>query len=379
VASKKDSNGALSKVENFFTFDLSALKSNAYQSRGDGAIAPLNAVGVGLFDPIPTPKGLDKKDIEAFANWPKVKIKDSKDKEIECLKPIWPMLVEKVPEQWALAIAAIEEYQHDITDLAATFTVGPQLQNIGITPYVDDDGKKHLGFFTVVMGMRRCLAKAYLYAKSTGEVPLLLKAELQDTTDPIELHVRSMTENKARLQETPVQEGKKYQQMKSYGLNVNQIAEKEATNPQNVRNRLALMRCTQEERDKVHAGKMGMMNALKALQKRESGKDTAATPAEIPENRKRMPTLRQATALYGAVEQPEGVTKEEFDLWMKDDVRKFVAFYLGVDFITYKDMKRKKAEAEKASLDAEAARKAAEASDQEEAADTKPKALAAAK
>ena len=57
-------------------------------------------------------------------------------------------------------------------------------------------------------------------------------------------------------------EAKQIQFLKRNGMTIPQIADKLATNQQNVRNRLKL---TPEEQMRVHTGKLGMVNANKLV------------------------------------------------------------------------------------------------------------------
>jgi hypothetical protein len=142
-------------------------------------------------------------------------------------------------------------------------------------------------------------------------------------------------------------EAKRIRFMKRQGPTIPQIADRLATNQQNVYNRLQLLRLTPEEQRRVHAGRLGLVNALKLLKRREDGEAHPEGAAkDRPTPQKRMPCVTQAAALYTTVEKPADMPEEEWALWTSADVRRFIALHLGVEFTTFKDMVKAKKKCE---------------------------------
>jgi hypothetical protein len=127
--------------------------------------------------------------------------------------------------------------------------------------------------------------------------------------------------------------------MKRQGLTIPQIAARLAKGLQNVRNRLRLLRLTPEEQRQVHTGRLGLVNALKLLKRREDGQ--APPEGEVsdrPTPQKRLPSVTKAESLYTTVEKPSDMPQEEWALWISPDVRRFLALHLGVEFATFEEM-----------------------------------------
>jgi len=142
-----------------------------------------------------------------------------------------------------------------------------------------------------------------------------------------------------RKEESLIEEAVRIQSMKEAGMTIPQIAEKLASNQQNILNRLKLLRLTPEEQQRVHTGKLGMVNASKIVDKRESADEPQGnSPQSTPAKQRRMPTLERARFVYTATEKPEGMSDVEWLTWTTADVRRFVAFHLGVEFTTFEDM-----------------------------------------
>ena len=57
--------------------------------------------------------------------------------------------------------------------------------------------------------------------------------------------------------------------------------------------------------------------------------------------------MKQAETLYTCVQKPTDVTDEEWALWIKPDVRRFIASYLGVEFSTFEEMVTAKGQTER--------------------------------
>jgi hypothetical protein len=51
-----------------------------------------------------------------------------------------------------------------------------------------------------------------------------------------------------------------------------------------------------------------------------------------------LPTVKESQTNYAALEKPTDMPDEEWTLWTNADVRRFVAFYLGIEFTTFEEM-----------------------------------------
>ncbi len=139
--------------------------------------------------------------------------------------------------------------------------------------------------------------------------------------------------------ESHIDEAKRIQFMKRQGLTIPQIADRLATNLQNVHNRLRLLRLTPEEQRRVQTGNLSLVNALKLVKRREGGEALLEWAAnDSPSHQKRIPSVKLAEALYTTIEKPADMPEEEWAMWISPDVRRFIAFHLGVEFTTFKDM-----------------------------------------
>lgn len=131
-----------------FVLDLRLVKANTGQARRLGAVPNLNAAGHGLFESVAGHEGN---------------------------QPLWPMLVGDEPELWRAAVRLIDECEPDIKELADTIAACTQLHSVGVVAL---DGADRSKGYDVVYGMRRCIARAYNHARSGGELPLTVRAEL---------------------------------------------------------------------------------------------------------------------------------------------------------------------------------------------------------
>ncbi len=163
------------------------------------------------------------------------------------------------------------------------------MHNVGIAPVDESDGSKG---YDVAYGMVRCLARAYNHGRSGGELPLTVKAEIaQDMTNPNDLRFITLHEKHGQRSESLIDEAKQIQFLKRNGMTLPQIADKLATNQHVVRNRLKLLRLTQEEQHRVHVGKLSMVIANRIVDQRDQGETAEGeTATDRPVNCKRMPT-----------------------------------------------------------------------------------------
>lgn len=105
--------------------------------------------------------------------------------------------------------------------------------------------------------------------------------------------LRSSILERGQRSESLIDEAKQIQFLKRNGRTIPQIADKLATTPEIVRNRLNLLRLTLEEQHCVHIGKLGLVKANKLVGHRDQGQAAEGeTATDKPENRKRMPTVK---------------------------------------------------------------------------------------
>jgi ParB-like chromosome segregation protein Spo0J len=177
----------------------------------------------------------------------------------------------------------------------------------------------------------------------------------------------ALAENRDRKNQSPIDDAKFMQKLKNeMGLTIQQIAEamygdeaKKKNKDQLVYQRLSLLRLTDEEQDRVHAGKLGVVAAIELIKKRELGK---AAPGETAKDkpgvgeRVKMPSVAQAKALLGAVspaDLPDEIRArfgkpKVFALTREPDVREFMSLCCGVPYESVVEMaarKRKEAAA----------------------------------
>ncbi len=308
----------LTKAEGFFLINLREVVSNSSQTRTiDDAIPNLKKLGYGLFE----------------------QQKGHKDK-----PTIWSLLTSEKPEDWTVGVGLITEHEPEIAQFAGRLMVEGQLQNVQVS-WVGD--KK----LNVVFGMRRCLGTAFNYAKTAGTFPLHVKAEIaEESATQADLLARALSENVSRKSQSPMEIAETCIMLKRH-MSVDAIATKLDINSQTVRNYLKLGKLTPEEKERVHNRRLGVVNACKLVDARDKGEaKPGETAADIPENRHRMPTYKQATSLYNAVEKPKDVEDEEWALWTDPQVRKFLARYLKVEFSTHEQMVEAKKQLEQKKL-----------------------------
>jgi ParB/RepB/Spo0J family partition protein len=342
---------AVGKDRNIAYIDLHFVVSNDRQSRGHGVCPALEAAGYGLFRPVETHP-------------------DN--------KPVMAMLLSGTAEEQQQGCGLIDEHFPQLANVISSMKRRGQMQNIRVNPAMDDDGKELTGKYDVRVGMRRCVAKAYIHAQSGGKVPARMLAEIVERGSDKDGFLEALEENTCRANESPIDQAKMYLQLKKQDMKLKEIAEEVGEDYQTVRNRLQLLQLPQEWQDKIHEGKVGHSpQTLKKLLEKHSappkggksegegngeGSGTGEGTAE-PE-RKRVLTLKQTEAFYTATERPVDhkvlgtVTEAQWAL-VTEDVRKFWADQLKVEYHSRRELKKMADDAQKAAL--AAAQAAAEA------------------
>ncbi len=351
--------------------DLTFVASNDEQPRGQGVCPNLKEIGVGVLARITTdPTGK----------------KALKDEEVKpCL---WEQLLSNNEEARIAGLVLVKDNEPDLWKFALDLYEFGQAHAIGVRPAFNEKGED-TGKWNIIYGMRRALSKAIIWAGckvseddqkeklglgkpvfGEGEAKPTVRCVLVDwITDPQQLMLLALTENTSRKDQTPVDEAKHYAALKKLGMNLQQVAEVTGEDYQTVRNRLQILKLDQKDQDKIHEGKLSWTRAIKKLAGQEGDGKTAPVAGNNTEGgRRRMPTIKQVEPIYLATEKPEDMPQDEWAL-VTEDVRKWIAFHAGFEYLTRKQLKEKKAQDERAALIAEQARKAA--AGQEEAAAAK--------
>ncbi len=350
--------------------DLTFVASNDEQPRGQGVCPNLKEIGVGVLARITTDvtgkKALKEEDIKP------------------CL---WEQLFSDNADERTAGLVLVKDNEPDVWKFALDLHEFGQAHPIGVRPALNEKGEDS-GKWNIIYGMRRALSKAIIWAAGQmseadqKEKLGVAKAVFQDAsdkptvravlvdwiTDPQKLMLLALTENTSRKDQTPVDEAKHYAALKKLGMNLQQVAEVTGEDYQTVRNRLQILKLPQVDQDKIHEGKLSWTRAIKKLAGQEGDGKTAPVAGNNTEGgRRRMPTIKQVEPVYLATEKPEDMSDEEWGL-VTEDVRKWMAFHAGFEYLTRKQIKEKKAQDERAALIAEQARKAAEAGEEKAAA-----------
>jgi hypothetical protein len=341
------------KADGYFVVDLRNIVANTAQSRQEGVCKGLKSVGVGVFDAMPVEPPKEGEEAEQ----PK--------------KPIWELLLSKDVADQAKGIGLMEEYEDGIVTNAASMWKLGQLHNIRLVPAQSPEGESIPGKWDVVCGMRRCLMRAYNYAKSNGEQLANIKAEVFQSLEGNEQFI-AVAENEHRLSENPMDRALSVYNMKhKAGMTFKQIAEKSNLSDQTIRNLYALNHATEEEKKKLRDGLAGSAKVLDNIKKRAisaGGKAPAQgeAPVEKATNRLRSSTAKTIKELLSAVEidgkilvdgkeMVEKISEERFLLLKDANVRKWLSLDVGVEYKSYPDHLKAIKDAAKAKAEAEAA------------------------
>jgi hypothetical protein len=288
--------------------------SNTGQSRGMGVLSRLKAQGYGLFEQMTL--GDDAKD------------------------PIWPMLVAEEPEKRKAACDLIESFEPEIVALAERLQKDGQLQPIGVMEETDG--------VDVIWGMRRAVAMAYNYARDATHSDQIETKVISTDLTLVERKLLAYSENDDREDESPIDRALFYKGLQDDGLKPKEIGQRVGgKSDQHVRNYIKLLdKLLDDRRWAIHTRDLAVEPALKLLEKRKNKKNETMAAADRDEegeeevratsldhsSRDRLPTAKRALKDYGATKRPKHIDKKEWDLWITDDVRKWVAFRLGLKF-----------------------------------------------
>lgn len=289
--------------EDVYLIDLHNIVANTAQSRGMGVLPTLQAMGYGLFERLP----------------------DHDDKE-----PIWTKLMSHLPTERKEAVALLQENEGHIVNLAESMEGGKQLQNIVV---VQVDGDK----YDVVGGMRRAIAMAYNHAIDVKATCMVEAKVLTGKFKPIDLLFLALDENCNREEESPIDKAITYKKLKDeYGLKPDDIGKRQGLTGQSVRNHIKLL--DPKLSDKllaIHNREMTIDAALKRLTKLKEGESGESDSEKENGKRARMHSVKKLVAAYRAKKKPEWMEQKEWELFIKDDVRRWVARSLQLKFTEF--------------------------------------------
>lgn len=285
-----------------FLIDLQNIVSNTAQSRGMGALPTLHQMGYGLFEELP----------------------EHGDK-----MPIWKMLMSTQPAERKVACQLIVENEGHIIDKAESMLGGKQLQNIVVTETTK-------GKYDVIAGMLRCIALAYNYAMDVKE-PRLVSAKLMGKMKPVEMIFMALDENNNREDEGPIDKAITYKRLsKEFNIKTDEIGKRQGRSGQSIRDHIKLLDPLLSDKvNDINNRKMTIDAALKRLAKLK-GTGDAAEKEEGAGERARMHSVKKLIAAFGAKKKPEWMDQKEWEMFVKEDVRKWLAKRLALKYKEFK-------------------------------------------
>lgn len=171
------------------------------------------------------------------------------------------------------------------------------------------------GGYALVAGARRVLAVLYEHARTGGEYPAVVPATVSRAGEQDAL-LESFDENYHRANPSPIDEARLFARlMKEYGWSLRDVEENCGlrSSYQTVRNRLELLKLSEEDQWKVHAGLMSMKAALQKVARPD--------PAKQPKGRTQPPVHPDDDDPEGP---PHGDAADYFAKrdWAEDDGRR---------------------------------------------------------
>lgn len=212
-------------------------------------------------------------------------------------------------------VSLIEANELEIKGLADNMATMGLLEPIRVRPAADK------GKYDLVFGCRRTLAWLYNYAKSSGKIPARLTAEVVESEGQGSL-LASLSEN-MRAEPSPIDEAKSFRKLeKTFGMKASEIAAAMGKDVKVVRERMKLLKLSEETQEKVHLGKISQKKALAQLDG-DFGTPKASTDA------RRVPSIKEVEKLYHA---PKADLPGDYAPLITEDVRRLFASWLKVDY-----------------------------------------------
>lgn len=287
------------------TFDnikLSDIVSNTAQSRGLGALPVLQAMGHGLFEALP----------------------EHDDKLV-----IWPSFFSDDPAVRKTVCSLIMQNEGHIIDKAESLeSAAGQLQNIVVA---DAGDGKH----DVVAGMLRCIAAAFNLASDPTKAPDTIYAKLLGKVPAKDLVFISLDENSNRVGESPIDKAMTYKRIETdFKIKSDEIGKRIGKSGQHVRDHVRLLDPVMSDKIMdIHTGKLSVDKALKMRKARKDktgGTGTAQTTDS--KNRARMPSVKKLAEAYVAKKKPKWMDQVKWELFIKEDVRRWLAKELKLKY-----------------------------------------------
>lgn len=289
------------KEINLKPINLTDIVSNTAQSRGMGALPVLQQMGYGLFEQLP----------------------EHDDKQ-----PIWSLLLSDKPDERSLGCSLIMENEGHIVDKAASLEQNDQLQNIIVAPAPGKTEK-----YDVVGGMLRCIAMAYNHAQDKN-APTTVLAKVV-TKPEKELIFLSLEENIQRKSASPIDMALTFKRIKDeFKEKPADIGKRVGLTGQSIRDYLRLLDPKlADKRMDIHSGKLTIDKAKKLLAKREAGDKDDDGESELEKGKRaRMHSVKKLTTAYQSKKKPEWMDQKEWEMFIKEDVRRWLSFCLKLKF-----------------------------------------------
>ena len=243
------------------------------------------------------------------------------------------------PDEKAEYVKLIRRFDPKIAETAASMLIHGQIQAARVRPIPE-------GGYDLIVGVRRTLARLFNHCMNPGDYPARLDCIVTEVNNDHDAMYMSFDENAQRMSMSPIEEAKWFHRLKQGGLKINEIGERTSYDGQVIRQRLDLLKLPQADQDKVHEGELGVVKALKMVR----GHADSTSPANRGKGRTgdntraHMPTLKQAQVMY------------ETDAKLHEEVRKWMAGILQIQYATFAQLQKMKEEhakkeAEKAAVE----------------------------
>ncbi len=294
--------------------DLKDIDSNEAQPRGSGVLPRLADQGYGLFEHKETSK-----------------------------KPVWTSLLSDDPDDRALMIGLIEQYEGDFVGFAKSIEQHGLLEPIGVW-WPAKDGAD------IIFGARRATALAFNWAKNEDS-PRAVTArvfEFDGQPSAFQLRLLAEQENTHRKDASVVDQAYSIKELQKAGYSVEQIAQYLGKSQQYVADRLTILRPECKHLlPRLHVGAGNMDGAIIGLgldpviRAWRRWKDAGGKGDLMPQNRGgsksanryRLPGAKtlgrwMATPLE---RKPKGATDELWKWFREPLIRQFFVEQLGLD------------------------------------------------
>lgn len=205
---------------------------------------------------------------------------------------LWELGTSDDPAHRAEYVRLIDQFETGEGGIRAT--AASILANGQINPVVLRENGS--GRYTLVSGVRRCLAILYNACRGVGK-PVVEATLIKANT--VEALYQGMAENSCRKNPNPLEVARAYQLAQNAGATLAEIAEREGVSEQTVRNRLQLLELEPKEQRAVAEGRLKQGKALEMLKQSGNGDghDGNGEVERPPRMRKRAEVLERYETL----------------------------------------------------------------------------------